>query len=217
MKKLLLLGLITIIFIAGCTQQTTMYVCSDGSSVSNPTLCPEQEEKTTTSTCGNQFCESGEDCNNCPKDCGLCQKLIIQEASCTRSINPNDPGTAPEPCGAACPRFTVQATVYNSNNYEVEIKYGYWGGFVNAYADKRNTESCAPTYSGEQGIPLCGLFDSVKIPAKSSLKLSSGSFDLTYTGTDIKLSYIQVSYATNLEAKGQGSETVKTEPYPLSC
>ena len=44
MKKIILLTIVSIILVAGCTQQqTALYVCSDGSTVSSPSLCPSTQ------------------------------------------------------------------------------------------------------------------------------------------------------------------------------
>jgi hypothetical protein len=41
MKWLIVVLILAVVLIAGCTQQVTQYVCSDGSTVSSPDLCPK--------------------------------------------------------------------------------------------------------------------------------------------------------------------------------
>jgi hypothetical protein len=41
MKWIMVILILALVLIAGCTQQSTQYVCSDGSTVSNPSLCPQ--------------------------------------------------------------------------------------------------------------------------------------------------------------------------------
>jgi len=204
LSALLLIG---IIFLSGCVNQQTSTVTS----TTQPT-----STTITNQICGNGFCESTETCTNCNKDCGLCQKLIIQSASCNRTINPNAEPVLGEECGVYCPRFTVLAVVYNPNDYATVVRYGYFGSFVNAYTDKRNTGTCSNivTYNN---FPACALIGPVTIPAKSATMLNYGNLDLLYTGPDVQLSYIKISYSTDLNAGYQGSETVETDPYALIC
>lgn len=178
------------------------------SNISPPTnIVTSTSTTVATSSCGDKFCDSeNEGCIGCPQDCGICNELIIQEASCTRSINPTAPPVKGEECGESCPRFTIQATIYNPNNYEVEVNYGYYGGFVDSYVDKRNTESFAKSNLG-----------SINIPAKDSRQLSSVIFDMLYTGPDTQLSYVQIVYSTDTPDQYLGSDDMRTEPYALIC
>lgn len=84
------LSLLFIFILSGCAQQQTKYICSDGTSVSNPSLCPKQESKPIEqkaaeptncaefkqrygfATCGDGQCGMGEqegELCSCPKDC----------------------------------------------------------------------------------------------------------------------------------------------------
>jgi len=48
MKWFMIILILAIVLIAGCTQQATQYVCSDGSTVSSPDLCPKTTNQQTT-------------------------------------------------------------------------------------------------------------------------------------------------------------------------
>ncbi|MCX8178391.1 MAG: hypothetical protein N3D75_01015 [Candidatus Aenigmarchaeota archaeon] len=226
---ILSLTIIGIVLFSGCVQQEVTcnkpYIkvgtecCID---INDNNICDKDEnaQGTTQSNivCGNKWCQDKEDCMNCPEDCGLCQNLIIEEAKCVRSINPNAPDVLGESCGESCPRFNIQATVYNPNNYDVKIKYGYKGAFVNAYTYKINTEFCAPIFkSPETNLDLCGFYDSITIPAESSKTLPPANLDLLYVGSDIEMSFIQVFYSLNLEEKYQTTDSKQSEPYALKC
>ena len=109
MKKLILiLVLIIALFIAGCAQ--TQYVCPDGTTVDDLSMCEEETIETdTTDTdvkedivkeatkittapyCGDGICATDytENCDLCPKDCGICT-LTISSAECETSISSDD-------------------------------------------------------------------------------------------------------------------------------
>lgn len=90
-KKLLLLGLISVIFIAGCTQQTTQYVCSDGSAVGSPSLCPSS--CTPNWTCsGWSDCSQGRQTRGCAdlNNCGTESNKPIESQVCNPTLTFSD-------------------------------------------------------------------------------------------------------------------------------
>lgn len=73
---LILLGVI--ILIGGGKGEDTKYICSDGSTVSDISLCQNNNvQKTPSSTfCGDGRCQANEDCSSCSSDCGVCQQTV---------------------------------------------------------------------------------------------------------------------------------------------
>jgi len=63
------LFLLSILILSGCAQQQTKYVCPDGSTVSDISLCSKQQ----TSFCGDEKCDSSESCGTCISDCSKCR------------------------------------------------------------------------------------------------------------------------------------------------
>ena len=81
MKYFLVLALIAVVLASGCvngtqeagSQQTTKYVCADGSIADSPDKCPKYEvQKKIEPYCGDGVCQETEDCSSCPGDCGGC-------------------------------------------------------------------------------------------------------------------------------------------------
>lgn len=63
-----ILLIIGILVMSSCAQQQTKYVCPDGSTVSDDSLCPKE----TREYCGDNKCNNNENCKSCPSDCGNC-------------------------------------------------------------------------------------------------------------------------------------------------
>lgn len=80
-KVLLLIPLIAVVLVSMCAQQPTgqaiketEYVCPDGSTVSDPSLCPK-------SYCGDNTCDPDESCSTCLQDCGECKASLGEYCS----------------------------------------------------------------------------------------------------------------------------------------
>lgn len=87
MRKILFVVFFTLLLLVACTETQTKYVCSDGTTVSDPEYCPKAEPEievmdTTTycrkayySTCGDNSCGVAEQEEHspcyCPKDCSF--------------------------------------------------------------------------------------------------------------------------------------------------
>lgn len=118
-------------------------------------------------------------------------------------------------CGEDCPRFTVQATLYNPSDEALEVRYGYRGLFVNAYIDKRGAGKCAPQFKTETGLVYCGWSQPVAIDGRGSLELGPEDLDFLFS-PDIELTHLKVYYTLDLESDSPLLDTY-TEPYALEC
>lgn len=106
---IIVLAIIGIIFISGYTQQQIRYVCPDGTTVSDVSLCPKQEtqEETQVDTyCGDGICQSDENCQVCSRDCGSC-RLEITYANCKKSENY---------------KYRVTWLLTNKNSFDISLK-----------------------------------------------------------------------------------------------
>ncbi|MFH1663482.1 MAG: hypothetical protein ABH986_01580 [archaeon] len=72
MKEILIIGLIGLILFSACTQQQPQkeYVCSDGTTVSNPDACPKEKEYTGRPI-GTEEIFYGQSCNLGDAQCGI--------------------------------------------------------------------------------------------------------------------------------------------------
>jgi len=125
MKANYLMGLLilSILLLSGCTQQQIKYVCSDGSTVLDSSLCPKQETKQAYQQpipyCGDGICQSSENCSSCSSDCGTCKTQ--GQISFVRDIGDNH-GEFFESCsGEGYPAWCEQISI-NKNEFNVYVK-----------------------------------------------------------------------------------------------
>jgi hypothetical protein len=138
MKWIMVILILALVLIAGCTQQSTQYVCSDGSTVSNPSLCPQTGSSCTPnwSCSGWSSCTNGQQTRGCAdiNSCGTTSNKPIESQACTQqaqtycgdgTCNSGETcQTCPQDCGQCTP--TTQSITYNDINPQVstsDFKY----------------------------------------------------------------------------------------------
>jgi hypothetical protein len=147
----------------------------------------------TTSTCGDNTCDSDENANTCPKDCSA----TCGDGYCTHDENANtcpgdceatcgdgycthdeDASTCPEDCNAECGDGICTADSENANSCPDDCGATCGDG----YCTHDETEESCPDDCGEDVIteyPDTGLFDNVS----NSIKLGLGFISLGFITT----------------------------------
>ena len=70
-----ILGIICVVLMSGCiTEKETKYVCSDGTTVSDSSMCPKQEQQKEEITCNKSYIKVGNECCLDKNDNDLCDK-----------------------------------------------------------------------------------------------------------------------------------------------